>query len=123
MDITTLFKNLNISKFSVIWAFLTDGWAGLAKLLCEAFTKILSKANPAKLKEYSELAAKIASFIRTGIDLFLKDENVKSAAEATAKAIEQLANHIADGIYNEQELNEDIANITVCIDAWKKVAK
>ena len=123
MDITTLFKDLNISKFSVIWAFLADGWAGLAKLLCEAFTKILSKANPAKLKEYSELAAKIVSFIRTGIDLFLKDEKVKAAAEATAKAIEQLANHIADGIYNEQELNEGIANITACIDAWKKVAK
>ena len=123
MDITTLFKDLNISKFSVIWAFLADGWAGLAKLLCEAFTKILSKANPAKLKEYSELAAKIASFIRTGIDLFLKDEKIKAAAEATVKAIEQLANHIADGIYNEQELNEGIANITACIDAWKKVAK
>lgn len=123
MDITTLFKDLNISKFSVIWAFLADGWAGLAKLLCEAFTKILSKANPAKLKEYSELAAKIASFIRTGIDLFLKDEKVKAAAEATAKAIEQLANHISDGIYNEQELNEDIDNITVFIDAWKEVSK
>ena len=123
MDITTLFKDLNISKFSVIWAFLADGWAGLAKLLCEAFTKILSKANPAKLKEYSELAAKIVSFIRTGIDLFLKDEKVKAAAEATAKAIEQLANHIADGIYNEQELNEGIDNITACIDAWKEVAK
>ena len=123
MDITTLFKNLNVSKLSVIWAFLTGGWAGLAKLLCEAFTKLLSKADPAKLKEYSELAAKIASFIRTGIDLFLNDEKIKAAAEAAAKAIEQLANHIADGIYNEQELDDDIDNITACIDAWKEVAK
>lgn len=123
MDITTLFKNLDISKLSIIWAFLTGGWAGLAKLICEAFTKLLSKANPTKLKEYSELAAKIASFIRTGIDLFLKDEKTKVAAEATAKAIEQLANHIADGIYNEQELNADIDTITVCLDAWKEVAK
>lgn len=123
MDITTLFKNLNVSKISVIWAFITGGWAGLAKLLCEAFTKLLSTANPEKLKEYSELAAKIASFIRTGIDLFIKDEKVKTAAEATAKAIEDLAKHIADGIYNEQELDEDIDNITACIDAWKEVAK
>jgi len=123
MDISTLFKQLNVSKLSVAWAYITGGWAGLAKILCEAFTKLLAKADPAKLKEYSALASNIAKFIRYGIDLFIKDEKIKTAAESTAKAIDELAQHISDGIYKEEELNADIDNITACIDAWKDVAK
>ena len=118
-----LLAELNISKLSAAWAFLTGGWAGLAKLLCEAFTRLLQKADPEKLKAYSDLAAKIAGFIRTGIDLFVTDERVRSAAAATAQAIEALANHISDGQYDAAELDADIDNIEACIDLWKKVAK
>ena len=117
-----ILKSLNISKFSAAWTLLTGGWAGLAKLICEAFTKLLKKADPDKLRDYSELAAKIAGFIRTGIDLFVKDERIRAAANATAAAIEALANHIKDGQYDEAELDSDVDNIEACIEAWKQVA-
>ena len=118
-----ILKALGISKFAAAWTLLTGGWADLAKLICEAFTKLLKKAAPDKLKEYSELAAKVAGFIRTGIDLFVKNERIRAAAAATASAIEALANHISDGRYDEAELDADIDNIKACFDAWKKAAK
>jgi len=123
MNISSILSQLDVSKFSIIWSFITDGWAGIAKLLCEAFTKLLSKADPEKLKEYSTLARNIASYIRTGIDLFVKNESIKTAATATAKAIEELAEHISNGVYDEEELKKDASNIKECIDAWKAVSK
>lgn len=123
MDIGNIISQLGIGKFSIVWSFITGGWAGLAKLLCEAFTKLLSKADSEKLKEYSTLAMNIASYLRTGIDMFIKNEAVKAAAESTAKSIEDLANHISNGVYDEDELDADIANIKACIDAWKGVFK
>jgi len=123
MNITELLKNLGISKWSAAWSFVTGGWSGLAKLVCEAFTKILKRANPDQLTKYSELTIKLAMFIRYGINLFVTDEKIKTAAEATAKAVEELAEHIKDGNYDESELDKDIENIEACIDAWKKVSR
>ena len=121
MKISAFLKELDISKWSAIWAFLTDGFAGIAKLICTAFTKLLRKADPAKLKEYAEFTAKVALFIRGGIETFCVDAEVRAAGMKTADAIAELAEHLKDGEYSTDEFDRDIDNIEACVDAWKKV--
>jgi len=123
MKIMAFLKELNISKWSAAWAFLTDGWAGIAELLCKAFTALLKKADADKLKKYSELAAKIATFIRGGIETFLTDGAVKEAAVKTADAVNALAEHLADGEYTTEELDADVKNIEACIKLWQKAGE
>lgn len=121
MELTSLIKELNISKWSAVWAYMIDGWAGLAKLVCEAFTKLLKKADADKLAKYAELASKIAQFIRYGINLFVTDTKLCNAIGAVATAIEQIALHIKDGEYTPEEMDLDIDAIEAAIDAWKEV--
>lgn len=121
MKLSEMLKCLNISKWSAVWAFLTDGWAGLAKNICEAFTKLLRKADAGKLKEYAEFTAKVALFIRGGIETFCVDAGVRAAGMKTADAIAELAEHLKDGEYSTDEFDRDIDNIEACVDAWKKV--
>ena len=120
MEITSLIKELDIGKWSAAWAFLTGGWAGLAKLICEAFTKLLKKADADKLAKYAELAENIAQFIRYGINLFVTDEKLRNAIGAVATAVEQIAVHIKDGEYTPDEMDADIDAIEAAIDAWKE---
>lgn len=121
MKISAFPKELDISKWSAIWAFLTDGFAGIAKLICTAFTKLLRKADAGKLKEYAEFTAKVALFIRGGIETFCVDAEVRAAGMKTADAIAELAEHLKDGEYSTDEFDRDIDNIEACVDAWKKV--
>lgn len=122
MKISAFLKELDISKWSAIWAFLTDGWAGLAKLICTAFTKLLRKADPAKLKRYAELASKVAVFLRGIIETFIEAGAVRDAALQTADSVAVLAEHLADGEYTTDELDVDVDNIKACVEAWKKAA-
>lgn len=117
-----ILNDLEISKWSAFWTLLTGGWADLAKLLCTAFTKLLRKADPAKLKKYAELAAKIAAIVKSIVDIFVSGAKEKEAADKTIVCIQTLAEHLADGEYTTEELDEDVANIVACIDAWKQVA-
>lgn len=121
MKLTELLKELNIGKWSACWAFISDGWAGIARLVCEAFTKLLRKADAGKLKEYAEFTAKVALFIRGGIETFCVDAEVRAAGMKTADAIAELAEHLKDGEYSTDEFDRDIDNIEACVDAWKKV--
>lgn len=122
MKLTELLKELDIGKWSACWAFLVDGWAGLARLVCEAFTKLLKRADADKLKSYSEFAEKVSVFIVGGIETFVTDVATRDAGIATANAVSELSRHIADGNYTTDELDADIRNIEVCINTWKKVA-
>ena len=121
MKLTDMLKELNIGKWSACWAFITDGWAGLGKLVCEAFTKILRKAEPEKLKGHAEFTQKVAVFVTGGVETFCTDEKTMAAGKATAEAIGTLAEHISDGEYTKDELAQDVANIEKCITAWKEV--
>ena len=123
MELTSLIKELDIGKWSAIWSFMTGGWAGLAKLVCEAFTKLLKRADAEKLAKYAELAEKVAQFIRYGISLFVEDAKLRNAIGAVATAVEQVALHIKDGEYTTDEMDADIDAIEAAIDAWKEVAK
>lgn len=117
-----ILESLEISKWSAFWTLLTGGWAELAKLLCTAFTKLLRKADPAKLKKYSELAAKIAVFLQGLVDVFVDGAKEKVAATATITCVRTLAEHLEDGEYTTEELDADVENIIAAVDAWKKVA-
>lgn len=123
MNLKSVMSDLGVSKWQVVWAWLTGGWADLAKIICENLTKLLQKADPEKLKKYSTLAAKLAVFLRGIIETFVEDELVRDAALKTADAVAVLAEHLADGEYKTEELDADIDNIRVCVDAWEKVAK
>ena len=123
MNISTILKSLDISKMSAITTLIFGGWADLAVLVCKAFTNLLRKADPTKLKLYAEFSAKVAKAIRFIVDLFISGENVKAAAISTCVALETFSNHVADGDYTPEELDEDIDNIENCVADWKKVAE
>lgn len=117
-----ILNDLEISRWSAFWTLLTGGWADLAKLLCTAFTKLLRKADADKLKKYAELAAKIAAVVKSIVDIFVSGAKEREAADKTIVCIKTLAEHLADGEYTTEELDEDVDNIIATIDAWKKAA-
>ena len=120
--LANILNDLEISRWTAFWTLLTGGFAELAKLLCTAFTKLLSKADPVKLKVYAELAAKIALLAQGVVDIFVSGEKEKEAATATILCIRTLAEHLEDGEYTTEELDIDVDNIVKCVDAWKKAA-
>lgn len=122
MKLKELLKELNIGKWSACWAFIYDGWAGIARLVCEAFTKLLRRKDPEKLRGYAEFVGKVAVFVGGGVEMFCTDEATKAAGAATANAVSVLAEHLADGEYTPEELSADIGNIEKCVNAWKGVA-
>ena len=120
--LANILNDLEISKWTAFWTLLTGGWAELAKLICTAFTKLLAKADPAKLKKYAELTARIALLAQGVVDIFVSGEKEKEAATATITCLRTLAEHLEDGQYTPDELDADVDNIIAAIDAWKKVA-
>lgn len=119
MKLTEILKALDISKWSACWAYICDGWAGIAKLVCEAFTKLLRRCDPEKLKTYAEFAQKVATFIGGGVEIFCTDEGTRRAGLETAGAVALLAGQLSDGEYTVEELEQTMKNIDKCIDAWK----
>ena len=120
--LANILNDLEISKWTAFWTLLTGGFAELAKLLCTAFTKLLAKEDPSKLRKYAELTAKIALLAQRVVDVFVSGDKEKDAATATIVCLRTLAEHLEDGQYTTDELNADIDNIVAAIDAWKKVA-
>ena len=120
--LANILNDLEISKWTAFWTLLTGGWSELAKLICTAFTKLLAKADPSKLRKYAELAAKVAMFAQSIVDVFVSGDKEKEAATATITCLRTLAEHLEDGEYTTEELESDIDNIVAAIDAWKKVA-
>ena len=112
MNYKTFLKELGISKFRLVWAYITKGWSGVAELVCVAFTNILGKVPPEKLKVYSELASKVARFIRYGIELFVTNEAFAKAGIKTAVSIDILSKHLEDSRYTPEELGVDVAIIS-----------
>ena len=122
MKLTEMLKELNIGKWSACWAFISDGWAGIARLVCEAFTKLLRRKDPDKLRGYAEFVGKVAVYVGGGVETFCTDDTTKAAGAATANAVSVLAEHLEDGEYTTDELESDIKNIASAVDAWKAVA-
>lgn len=122
MKLTEMLKELGIGKWSACWAFLVDGWAGLARLVCETFTKLLRRKDPDRLHDYAEFVGKLAVYIGGGVELFCTDDKTKAAGVATANGVSVLAEHLSDGEYTTGELSADIENIENCVNAWKEVA-
>ena len=120
--LANILNDLEISRWTAFWTLLTGGFAELAKLLCTAFTKLLRKADPAKLKKYAELTARIALLAQRVVDIFVSGDKEKEAATATITCLKTLAEHLEDGQYTPDELDADVDNIIAAIDAWKKVA-
>ena len=120
--LASILNDLEISKWTAFWTLLTGGFAELAKLICTAFTKLLAKADPSKLRKYAELTAKIALLAQRVVDVFVSGDKEKGAATATIICLRTLAEHLEDGQYTTDELDADIDNIVAAIDAWKKVA-
>lgn len=119
--LANILNDLEISRWTAFWTLLTGGWSELAKLICTAFTKLLAKADPSKLRKYAELAAKIAMFAQRVVDIFVSGDKEKDAATATIVCLRTLAEHLEDGQYTPDELDADIGNIEKCVEAWKKV--
>ena len=119
--LANILNDLEISRWTAFWTLLTGGFAELAKLLCTAFTKLLRKADPEKLKKYAELTAKIALFAQRVVDIFVSGDKEKEAATATITCLRTLAEHLEDGEYTTEELDADVDNIIAAIDAWKKI--
>lgn len=119
MDISTLFNQLGVSKIALVWKFITGGWAGIAKYLTEKVSTLLKKLPPEKVKEYAELVANIAKFVRYGIELFVKDPVKIDAGTKTATAIQNLADRLADGELTTEELDDSIDDIKAAIEAWR----
>ena len=120
--LASILNDLEISRWTAFWTLLTGGWAELAKLICTAFTKLLAKADPSKLRKYAELTAKIALLAQRVVDVFVSGDKEKEAATATITCLRTLAEHLEDGEYTPDELDADVDNIIAAIDAWKKVA-
>ena len=120
--LASILNDLEISRWTAFWTLLTGGFAELAKLICTAFTKLLAKADPSKLRKYAELTAKIALLAQRVVDVFVSGDKEKGAATATIICLRTLAEHLEDGQYTTDELDADIDNIVAAIDAWKKVA-
>ena len=120
--LANILNDLEISRWTAFWTLLTGGFAELAKLLCTAFTKLLRKADPANLKKYAELTARIALLAQKVVDIFVSGDKEKEAATATITCLKTLAEHLEDGQYTPDELDADVDNIIAAIDAWKKVA-
>lgn len=116
---TDIIKSLGISKWSAAWSFITDGWGGLALLICKAFTALLGKADREKLAKYADFTAKLALVVRGGIETFCGEGAVRDAGLATADAIAELSRHIEDGDYSVEELQKDAENIEKCVDCWR----
>lgn len=123
MDIKTLWKKLDIGAVGLGWSYFRNGWAGIAKYLCEKFSKLLKKLPAEQLKYYADIAKKLAQLLRMVIDTFIKSENVKKAAEATLAEVEVFAGHLEDGDYSTAELDQDIDTIKALIKLWKEAAK
>lgn len=123
MNINVILKALGVSKLRAAWTVFTEGMAGLLSLLAKAFTALLRKADPTKLEYYADLSARIAKFMRYGVELFVTDECYKKAGTATADGLETFAKHISDGEYTKEELSEDIDFIEACISLWKEAPK
>ena len=123
MKLTEMLKELDIGKWSACWTFITEGWAGIARVVCEAFTKLLREKDPAKLCDYAEFVGKVAVFVNCGVNIFCTDDATKAAGSATAGAVAVFAEHLADGEYTTDELTQDVTNIGKCVDAWKAVTK
>lgn len=122
MNFKTFVNELDLSYLTIGWKICRNDWAGLAKYLVEKLSKLLKKANPDDLRKYSVLVAKIAVYVQQGIATFCPDDSAyKAAGVTTCNAIARLAVHLEDGEYTTDELDEDIDNITKCIDAWKAV--
>ena len=123
MNINAILKELGISKLKAAWTVFRKGVSGLIELLAKAFTALLRKANPDELEYYADLSARIARFIRYGIELFVTNQKYKDAGMSTASGLEEFSKHIADGEYTYEELRDDIDFIEECIDMWKGIRK
>lgn len=120
MNINMILKVLGISKLRAAWSIITGGVSGLLALIASAFTALLRKAEPEKLKYYADFSSKLAKFVRYGVELFVTGECYKKAGITTADALVKFAEHIADGEYTKEELDEDIDFIDACIGLWKE---
>ena len=118
-----VWDSLGISKWTGIKTLLFGGWADLAIIVCNAFTKLLRKAKAEMLAAYAEFAEKIAKIINFVVELFVKDDDIKKAAISTCNALSAFASHVKDGEYTPAELDEDIDNIEKCVADWKSVAE
>lgn len=123
MNINTMLNTLGVSKLKAAWSLLTGGISGLLTLLAQAFTALLHKADPSKLKYYADLSSRLAKFTRYGVELFVTSECYKKAGTATADALSTFAEHVSDGEYTKAELDEDIDMIEACISLWKEAPK
>lgn len=118
-----MLNTLGVSKLRAAWSLLTGGISGFLTILAKAFTALLHKADPDKLKHYADLSAKLAKLTRYGVELFVTNECYKKAGTATADALTAFAEHVADGEYTKAELDEDIDTIEACISLWKEAPK
>jgi hypothetical protein len=111
---------MNISKIKAAWAFLTDGWSGLAQYLLKAVNALLAKCDAEKCKKTATIAISIAAIVKTACDVFAPDK-YRTAAVKTVDALETLATALEDGNLTADEINANIDAISTCIELWKAV--
>lgn len=120
MDIVTLFGKLDISLFGVVWAKLRGGWKGVGVYIVKALTKLLKTLPADELRKYSELVIKVMELVSLVVTDFVPAK-YRTAGIKTVDAIRNLANHIKDGEYTEEEFDEDIDAIEAAISAWAAI--
>ena len=113
-------RKMDISKIKAAWAFLTDGWSGLAEYLLTVVNKVLSKCDAEKMRKTATIAISVAAVVKTACEVFAPDK-YKDAAAKTIAALESLAVALEDGNLTSDELDANIKAISACIDGWKEV--
>lgn len=119
MDIKTLIKKLDIGPFGLGWSYFKDGWAGIAKYLCEKLSKLLKKLPAEDLKKYAGIIQMVAELLKTICEKFIKDEKVAKKIGLIIETISGMAKHCEDGEYTTDELDLDIDAIEAVIDSFK----
>ena len=111
---------MDISKLGALWSLMTGGWAGLAAYILEAINKWLSGLDVERLARAAAVVKAVANALEILLNTFLSAK-YRDAATKTLKALNALAESLADGKVTQDELDANIDAIEDAVVTWKEV--
>lgn len=111
---------MDISKLGALWSLMTGGWAGLAAYILEAINKWLAGLDVERLARLAAVVKAVANALEILLNTFLPAK-YRDAATKTLKALNALAESLADGKVTQGELDANIDAIESAVVTWKEV--